>query len=124
MAGTLLLRELSRDERVVARMRRSEAEAARAQVEHEAITATKQLCSELQSHARMKLQQAEDKLAETQRVKADVQARSSRMLDQAQTELSKSQVAREESERYAEEVQANARAAADALMAQTRSGAE
>jgi hypothetical protein len=62
-------------------MRRSEAEAARARVEHEAITSTKQLCSELQSHARMKLQQAEDKLAETQRVKADVQARSSRMLD-------------------------------------------
>ena len=51
----LLLRELSRDERVVARKRRSEAEAARAQAEHEAITATKQLCSELQAQARMKL---------------------------------------------------------------------
>jgi hypothetical protein len=51
-------------------MRRSEAEAARARVEHEAITSTKQLCSELQSHARMKLQQAEDDL-ETQRILTD-----------------------------------------------------
>jgi hypothetical protein len=120
----LLLRELSRDERVVARKRRSEAEAARAQAEHEAITATKQLCSELQSQARMKLQQAEDTLAEAQRVKADAQSRSSRMIDQAQAELSKAQAAREESEHYAEEVQSNARAAAEALMAQTRWGAE
>ena len=120
----LLLRELARDERVVARKRRSEAESARAQAEHEAITATKQLCAELQSQARMKLQQAEDTLAESERLKADAHANSDRMIEKAGNELVIAQAARAESEEYSEEVQANARAAADALLAQTRTGAE
>ena len=55
----LLLRELSRDDRVTASKRRAEAEAAKEYAENEAITATKQLCAELQSQARMKLQEAE-----------------------------------------------------------------
>ena len=54
----LLLRELSRDERVTARKRRAESEAAKEYSENEAITATKQLCAELQAQARMKLQEA------------------------------------------------------------------
>ena len=55
----LLLRELSRDERVTASKRHAEAEAAKEYAENEAITSTKQLCAELQSQARMKLQEAE-----------------------------------------------------------------
>ena len=120
----LLLRELSRDERVVARKRRTEAEAARAQAEHEAITATKQLCSELQAQARMKLQQAEDELAEASRIKADAESDSKRMMTEARAELDHAIQTRQEAEAYAEEVGANARSAADALMEQTRSGAE
>ena len=71
---TLLLRELSRDERVVARKRRAEAEAAKEYAEYEAITATKQLCSELQAQTRMKLQEAEDTLADARRVKSNVRS--------------------------------------------------
>jgi hypothetical protein len=94
----LLLRELSRDERVVARKRRAEAEAAKEYAENEAITATKQLCSELQSQARMKLQEAEDTLADAQRVKTNAEA-------------------------YSEEIQGT-RVAAEALMSRTRAGAD
>ena len=53
----LLLRELSRDERVVARKRRAEAEAAKEHAENEAITATNQMCAELQAQSRAQLQE-------------------------------------------------------------------
>lgn len=120
----LLLRELSRDERVVAKKRRAEAESARAQAEHEAITATKQLCAELQTQARLKLQEAEDTLAQSESIKADAETKSARLLNEAAKDLTVARAAREEAEQYAEEVQANARAAADALLNQTRTGAE
>jgi hypothetical protein len=50
----LLLRELSRDERVTARKRRAEAEAAKEYAENEAITATKQLCAELSNSVKIR----------------------------------------------------------------------
>ncbi|MCZ6539685.1 MAG: hypothetical protein O6922_07650 [Chloroflexi bacterium] len=120
----LLLRELSRDERVVARKRRAEAEAAKEYAENEAITATKQLCSELQVQSRMKLQEAEDTLADAQRVKNNADAYEARIKTTVDTELASASKTRADAENYAEEVQGSARVAAEALMTQTRAGAD
>ena len=120
----LLLRELSRDERVVARKRRAEAEAAKEYAENEAITATKQLCSELQAQARMKLQEAEDTLADAQRVKTNAAANSARVQSDIDAEVSNAKKIREDAETYSEEIQGSARVAAEALMTQTRAGAD
>ena len=120
----LLLRELSRDERVTARKRRAEAEAAKEYAENEAITATKQLCSELQAQARMKLQEAEDTLGEAERVKGNADAYVARVQVNIDTEHGNASKIREDAEVYAEEVQNSARTAAEALMTQTRAGAD
>jgi len=120
----LLLRELSRDERVTARKRRAEAEAAKEYAENEAITATKQLCSELQSQARMKLQEAEDTLTEAERVKGNADAYAARVQTDIDTEHANATKIREDAETYSEEIQNSARAAAEALMTQTRAGAD
>ena len=120
----LLLRELSRDERVTARKRRAEAEAAKEYAENEAITATKQLCSELQAQARMKLQEAEDTLGEAERVKGNADAYVARVQVNIDTELANAAKIREDAEVYGEEVQNSARTAAEALMTQTRAGAD
>ncbi len=120
----LLLRELSRDERVTARKRSAEAEAAKEYAENEAITATKQLCSELQAQARMKLQEAEDTLVEAERVKTNADGYVARTQVNIDTELANSVKIREDAETYAEEIQSGARTAAEALMTQTRAGAD
>ena len=120
----LLLRELSRDERVTARKRRAEAEAAKEYAENEAITATKQLCSELQAQARMKLQEAEDTLGEAERVKGNADAYVARVQVNIDTELANAAKIREDAEVYGEEVQNSARTAAEALMTQTRAGGD
>jgi len=120
----LLLRELSRDERVTARKRRAEAEAAKEYAENEAITATKQLCSELQSQARMKLQEAEDTLVEAERVKSNSDSYAARVQVNIDTEHTNATKIREDAEVYSEEIQNSARAAAEALMTQTRAGAD
>ncbi|MBT5626855.1 MAG: hypothetical protein HOJ22_01055 [Chloroflexi bacterium] len=120
----LLLRELSRDERVTARKRRAEAEAAKEYAENEAITATKQMCSELQAQARMKLQEAEDTLGDAERVKGNADAYQARIQVNIDTELANSVKIREDAETYSEEIQNNARVAADALLSQTRAGAD
>ena len=120
----LLLRELSRDDRVTARKRRAEAEAAKEYAENEAITATKQLCSELQAQARMKFQEAEDTLVEANRVKAGADAYAARVQSTIDTEHAKSKKSREDADHYAEDLQESARVAADALMSQTRAGAD
>ncbi len=120
----LLLRELSRDERVTARKRRAEAEAAKEYAENEAITSTKQMCSELQTQAHMKLQEAEDTLGEADRVKSNAEAYQARVQVNIDTELANSVKIREDAETYSEEIQNNARAAADALMTQTRASAD
>ncbi|MDA1279312.1 MAG: hypothetical protein O3B95_04640 [Chloroflexi bacterium] len=120
----LLLRELSRDERVIARKRRAEAEAAKEHAENEAITATKQLCAELQSQARMKFQEAEDTLIEANRVKAGADAYAARIQSSIDTELASAKKTREDANLYAADLQDSARVAADALMSQTRAGAD
>jgi hypothetical protein len=120
----LLLRELSRDERVTARKRRAEAEAAKEYAENEAITATKQLCSELQAQARMKLQEAEDTLGEAERVKENADSYAARVQVDIDTEHSSATKIRADAETYSEEIQNGARAAAEALMTQTRAGAD
>jgi hypothetical protein len=120
----LLLRELSRDDRVTARKRRAEAEAAKEHAENEAITATKQLCAELQAQARMKLQEAEDTLGDAERVKSNADSYAARVQVNIDTELANSVKIREDAEVYSEEIQSNARSAADALMTQTRAGAD
>ena len=120
----LLLRELSRDERVIARKRRAEAEAAKEFAENEAITATKQLCSELQAQSRMKFQEAEDTLTEAQRVKSNADSYAERVHANIDTEHANAKKIREDAEVYSEEVQGSARVAAEALMTQTRAGAD
>ncbi len=120
----LLLRELSRDERVIARKRRAEAEAAKEHAENEAITATKQLCAELQAGARMKLQEAEDTLGDAERVKSNADAYVTRVQLNIDTELANAVKIREDADLYSEDIQNSARAAAEALMSQTRAGAE
>lgn len=120
----LLLRELSRDERVTARKRRAEAEAAKEYAENEAITATKQLCSELQTQSRMKLQEAEDTLGEAERVRGDADAYVIRVQTNIDAEFANAQKIRGDAEAYSEEVQGSARVAAEALMEQTRAGAD
>ena len=120
----LLLRELSRDERVVARKRRAEAEAAKEAAENEAITATKQLCSDLQAESRVKLQESEDTRIEAERVKSDADAYAIRVQADIDTELANATKLREDADDYAEDVQNSARVAAEALMTQTRAGAD
>jgi len=120
----LLLRELSRDERVTARKRRAEAEAAKEFAENEAITATKQLCSELQAQARMKLQEAEDTLVEANRVKTGADSYAARVQANIDAEHAKAKKKREDADIYAEDLQQSARVAADALLSQTRAGAD
>jgi hypothetical protein len=120
----LLLRELSRDERVTARKRRAEAEAAKEFAENEAITATKQLCSELQAQARMKLQESEDTLVEANRVKTSADSYAARVQANIDSEFAKAKKSREDADLYATDLQDSARVAADALMSQTRSGAD
>ena len=120
----LLLRELSRDERVTARKRRAEAEAAKEHAENEAITATKQLCVELQAQSRMKLQEAEDTLTDAQRVKGNADAYASRTQVNIDAELANAAKIRGDAEVYSDEVQNSARVAAEALMTQTRAGAD
>ncbi len=120
----LLLRELSRDERVIARKRRVEAEAAKEHAENEAITATKQLCAELQAQSRMKLQEAEDTLLDARRVKANADSYVERVQTNIDTELANATKVRTEAEVYSEETQGSARVAAEALMTQTRAGAD
>lgn len=101
----LLLRELSRDERITARKRRAEAEAAKEYAENEAITSTKQMCSELQIQAHMKLQEAEDTLGEADRVKSNAEAYQARVQVNIDTELANSVKIREDAETYSEEIQ-------------------
>ena len=101
----MLLRELSRDERVTARKRRAEAEAAKEYAENEAITSTKQMCSELQTQAHMKLQEAEDTLGEADRVKSNAEAYQARVQVNIDTELANSVKIREDAETYSEEIQ-------------------
>ncbi|MDA0596348.1 MAG: hypothetical protein O2921_05775 [Chloroflexi bacterium] len=120
----LLLRELSRDERVTARKRRAEAEAVKEYAENEAITSTKQMCSDLQTQARMKLQEAEDTLGGADRVKSNAEAYQAPVQVNIDTELANSVKIREDAETYSEEIQNNARAATDALMTQTRADAD
>ncbi len=120
----LLLRELSRDERVTARKRRAEAEAAKEYAENEAITATKQLCSELQAQSRMKLQESEDTLGDAQRVKGNADAYVVRVQANIDAEFANAQKIRGDAEAYSEEIQGSARVAAEALMEQTRAGAD
>ena len=116
----LLLRELSRDERVTARKRRAEAEAAKEYAENEAITATKQLCAELQAQARMKLQEAEDTLTEAERVKSNADSYAARVQVNIDTELANAVKIREDAETHAEEIQNNARVAAEAVQSMTK----
>ena len=120
----LLLRELSRDERVIARKRRTEAEAAKEHAENEAITATKQLCADLQTQSRTKLQEAEDTLAEAGQVKSSADAYKVRVQADIDSDADAARKIREDAEAYSEEVQGSARVAAEALMTQTRAGAE
>jgi len=120
----LLLRELSRDDRVTARKRRAEAEAAKENAENEAISATKRMCAELQAQARMKLQEAEDTLTEADRVKTNADNYAARVQANIDAELANAKKIREDAEVYAEEIQESARSAADALMTQTRAGAD
>ena len=71
----LLLRELSRDDRVTARKRRAEVEAPKENAENEAISATNRMCAELQAQARMKLQEAEDRIDVLERAKTREEVR-------------------------------------------------
>ena len=120
----LLLRELAREDRSASKQRRVEAVGARAQAEHDAISATKQLCAEMQAQSRIKLQEAEDALQHAHKMKADAEAQARRFLDDVQVKLERAELVKGEAERYAEELQANARAAADALLAQARMGSQ
>jgi len=120
----LLLRKLSRDERVVARKRRAEAEAAKEAAENEAITATKQLCADLQAESRVKLQEAEDTRTEAQRVKSSADSYATRVQANIEAELATATKLREDADNYAEDVQNSARVTAEAPMTQTRAGAD
>jgi hypothetical protein len=120
----LLLKELAKDDRAASRERRAEAVAARAQAEHDAITATKQVCAELQAQARVKLQQAEDALGHAQRLKNESEAKAVRMIEDSKSRLEHAEAVKREADSYAEEIRSSARAAADALLAQARAGSQ
>ncbi|GEM_PF-2922992 len=120
----LLLKELLRDDHSGARQRRAEAMAARAQAEHEAISSTKQVCSELQTQARVKYQEAEDALNDARRMRTNAELESHRMVETAHAKLESAEVKKREAERYSEQIQSNARAAADSLLAQARVGSQ
>jgi hypothetical protein len=120
----LLLRELAKDDRTASKERRAEAIAARAQAEQDAITATRQMCAELQAQARLKLQQSEDALAHAQRVKSESESKALRLTEDAQSKLEHAEAVKREADSYAEEIRGSTRAAADALLAQARAGSQ
>jgi hypothetical protein len=72
----------------------------------------------------MKLQEAEDTLGEAERVKGNADSYVARVQVNIDTELANSVKIREDAEVYSEEIQNSARTAAEALMTQTRAGAD
>ena len=120
----LAFRDQGADSRVKSQKRLAQAQAIRAEAESEAITATKNYCSDARAEADHNLMQADLTLAEANRIKSDAQKWKSSMEEEIQFRLDDAGRKRTNARSYAEKLEATTRGAADALMDQTRTGAE
>lgn len=120
----LAFRDLGNNPRVKSQKRLAQAQAIRAQAEAEAITATKDYCFNAQAEADDSLQRAQQTLAKAERIRADALEWAASMEEEIQFRLDDAARKRENARKYAEKLETTARDAADALMDQTRIGAE
>ena len=120
----LAYRDLGTSERAKTQKRLAQAQAVRAQAESEAITATKNSCVDARAQADDKLAQAEATLTKAERIRADALEWAAEMEEEIQFRLDDAARIRGNARAYAEKLEGTARGAADALMDQTRVGAE
>ncbi|MEE8045981.1 MAG: hypothetical protein V3T49_04000 [Dehalococcoidia bacterium] len=120
----LAFRDLGADQPAKSRKRLAQAQAVRVQAESEAITATKNYCVDARAEADHNLMQANLTLTEAERIRSDAQKWASSIEEEIQFRLDDASRKRSGAQAYAEKLEATTRDAADALMDQTRSGAE
>jgi hypothetical protein len=120
----LAFRDQGADSRVKSQKRLAQAHAVRDQAEAEAITATKNYCSDAQARADHNLMQSKLTLAEADRIRSDAEKWKSSMEEEIQFRLDDASRKRSSARVYAEKLESTTRGAADALMDQTRTGAE
>ncbi len=120
----LAIRDLGYNARAKSQRRLAQAHAVRIQAESEAITATKNYCVDLRVQADRDLRQAELTLAQAERIKVDAQSWVDSMKDEIQFRLDDAASKQANARSYAEKLEDTARGAADALLGQTRAGAE
>ena len=120
----LAIRDLGTNTRGKSQKRLAQAQAERAQAESEAITATKNYCVDARAEADDNLQRAELTLSKAERIRSDAQEWAASMEVEIQSRLDDATSKRASARAYAEQLEATTRGASDALMDQTRSGAE
>jgi hypothetical protein len=120
----LAFKDLGSSARVQSQKRLADAQLVRAQAESEAITATKNYCVDTRAQADDSLQRAESTLSKAERIRSDAQEWAASLEEEIQFRLEDANRKRETARVYAEKIEATARGAADALLDQTRAGAE
>ena len=120
----LAFRQLGSSPRTASLKRLAQAHATRDQAESDAITATKDYCVNARAEADARLQQAESSLTKAESIRADALEWAAAMEEEIQFRLSDAENKRQNARTYASKLEATARGASDALMDQTRSGAE
>ena len=120
----LSYRSNSPDPRAKSRQRLAEAHAARAEAEAQAITATKSYCADARAQADENLLRSEQLLSKAERVRADALEWVAGMEEEIKFRLEDADRIRESAREFAAKHEETARAAVDALMDQTRIGAE
>ncbi|MGY8879929.1 MAG: hypothetical protein ACKVKV_04585 [Dehalococcoidia bacterium] len=120
----LAFRELGTNQSAASLKRLAQAHATRDQAEFEAITATKDYCANARSEADVRILKAESTLTKAEKIRADALEWAGAMEEEIQFRLSDAERKRENARTYAAKLEATARGASDALMDQTRTGAE
>jgi hypothetical protein len=120
----LAFRDLGSETRVASKKRLAQTQVVRAQAESEAITATKNFCADARAEADLNLMQAGLAMAEAERTRADAKKWVASMEEEIQFRLDDAAQKRSGARVYASKIEDAARGAADALMNQTRAGAE
>ncbi|MBT4125118.1 MAG: hypothetical protein HOJ22_02915 [Chloroflexi bacterium] len=120
----LAYRDIGNNERVKSQKRLAQAQVVRAQAESEAITSTKNYCVDARAQADDNLAQADLTLSKAERIRSDALEWQASMEEEIQFRLDDAARIRANARAYAEKLEGSARGAADALMDQTRVGAE
>jgi hypothetical protein len=120
----LAFRDEGSSTRVKSQKRLAQAQAVRAQAEAEVITSTKNYCVNARAEADETLQQAELTLHKAERIRADAMEWAADLEVEINFRLDDASRKRASAREYADKLEETARSASDALMDQTRAGAE